>query len=84
VASTVTEVTGDKVTFLEVPKDVWEGYLPLPPHAKTELGENMILIKDYSYYGNDAPAKQHEHNKYVEAIPGQSLTSLEDFVKAEF
>ena len=84
VASTVTKVTGDKVTFLEVPKDVWEGYLPLPPHAKTELGENMILIKDYSYYGNDAPAKQHEHNKYVEAIPGQSLTSLEDFVKAGF
>ena len=84
VASTVTEVTGDKVTFLEVPKDVWEGYLPLPPYAKTELGENMILIKDYSYYGNDAPAKQHEHNKYVEAIPGQSLTSLEDFVKAGF
>ncbi|CAN9080074.1 unnamed protein product [Alternaria alternata] len=83
VATTVSKVTGDNVTFMEVPKDVWEGYLPLP-HAKTEIGENMVLIKDYSYYGNDAPAKQHEYNKYVEAISGQSLTSFEDFVKTGF
>lgn len=84
VAATVSKVTGDNVTFMEVPRDVWEGYLPLPPLVKTELGENMTLIKDYSYYGNDAPAKQHEYSKYVEAISGQSLTSFEDFVKAGF
>lgn len=84
VVSTISTITGTEVTFVEVPKDVWEGYLPLPPHAKTELGENMILIKDYSYFGKDSPAKQQEHNLYIEAIPGQKLTSLEDFVKKSF
>ncbi|KAH6643513.1 hypothetical protein C7974DRAFT_381698 [Boeremia exigua] len=84
VASTISEITGTKVTFVEVPKDVWEGYLPLPPHAKTELGENMILIKDYNYYGKDSPAKQHGHNVYIEAVPGQQLTTLADFVKNRF
>ncbi|KAL1801757.1 hypothetical protein ACET3X_002099 [Alternaria dauci] len=84
VASTISRITGDKVTFVEVPKDVWEGYLPLPPRAKTVVGENMVLIRDYSYYGNDAPAKQHEHNKYFEAIPGQKLSNLEDWVKGNF
>jgi uncharacterized protein YbjT (DUF2867 family) len=84
VATTISEITGTKVTFVEVSKDVWEGYLPLPPHAKTELGENMILIKDYSYYGKGAPAKQSEHNKFLDAISGQQLTSLVDFVKNSF
>ncbi|KAH7384597.1 hypothetical protein BKA66DRAFT_416768 [Pyrenochaeta sp. MPI-SDFR-AT-0127] len=84
VASTISEITGTKVTFVEVPKDVWEGYLPLPPHAKTELGENMILIKDYSYYGKGTPAKQSEHNIFLDAIAGQKATSLADFVKTSF
>lgn len=84
VASTISEVTGTKVTFVEVPKDVWEEYLPLPPHAKTELGENMILIKDYNYFGKDAPAKQSEFDKFIHAVEGQKVTSLVEFVKANW
>ncbi|KAH8754584.1 hypothetical protein F5883DRAFT_573157 [Diaporthe sp. PMI_573] len=82
VVSTISEVTGSKVVFQEIPQDVWQGFLPLPPHAKQELGENMALIRDYSYYGKDSPSKQSESDAFIRAVKGQKLTSLAEFAKA--
>lgn len=84
VVKTISEVTGTQTVFKQVTVEQWEERLPMPPFIKTELGENMLLIRDYSYYGNDAPGKQGASDKYVEAVEGQKLTTLLEFVKANW
>ncbi|KAL1890324.1 hypothetical protein Sste5346_008326 [Sporothrix stenoceras] len=83
VAETITKVTGTKTVFTPSTIDQWKEHLSsMPDYIQAELGENMILIRDYSYYGKDAPGKQAENNKYIQAVDGQKLTSFAEFVKA--
>ncbi|ERS96730.1 NmrA family transcriptional regulator [Sporothrix schenckii 1099-18] len=84
VVQTISDVTGTKTVFKEVPNDAWKESVPGPAFVQDEMAENMQLIRDYSYYGNDAKGKQADHDKYIEAVAGQKLTSLAEFVKANW
>ena len=71
-----------KISFSPIPKDISEGDLPFPDYVKTKLGENVILMRDYSNFGNGTRTKQREYDsKLLNAIPGQKVASLVDFVK---
>jgi len=70
------------VVFQEILRAAWKGFLSLPTHAEKELGENIALVKDYSHYGKISTSKQSESDVHIEAIKGQKLASLADFVKA--
>ena len=84
VVKTISEVTGSKTVFKEISVDAWREHLPLPDLAKTELGENMLLIRDYSYYGKGTQLKQGDSDALLEEVGGQKLTTFADFVKANW
>ncbi|KIM96878.1 hypothetical protein OIDMADRAFT_182985 [Oidiodendron maius Zn] len=84
VVRAISAVTGEKTVFQEMPVDAWEEFLQLPPHARTELGENMVLIRDFSYYGKGSQSKQSESDAFVHAVKGQKLTTLAEFVGANW
>jgi uncharacterized protein YbjT (DUF2867 family) len=72
----LNKTAGTNAKFQEVPADVYEGFLP-EPIAK-ELTENMLLVRDWSYFGRDAEAKQAESDK---VLGDMKLTTFEEFVK---
>ncbi|CAK7209579.1 hypothetical protein SCUCBS95973_000488 [Sporothrix curviconia] len=84
VAKTIAEVTGAQVVFKEISVEAFKEHLPMPDSAKTELGENMLLIRDYSYYGNGTETKQSDSDAFLKAVEGQKLTTFAEFVKANW
>ena len=82
IIDTISKVTGEDIAYQEITQEAWEGFLPLPPYAQKELGENMTLIKDYSYYGKGTPSKQSESAVYIDVLKGPKLSTLADFVEA--
>ncbi len=76
IVDTLSKTVGTQVDFQEVSADEYESYLP-PPVAK-ELKENMLLIRDYSYFGKDTEKTQTESNKI---LGDMKLTTWEEFVK---
>jgi hypothetical protein len=45
----LSKTGGTTVKFQQVPEDLFKSFLP-PPVAE-EMTENMVLVRDYSYYG---------------------------------
>ncbi|ERF69208.1 hypothetical protein EPUS_01165 [Endocarpon pusillum Z07020] len=76
IVDTLSETSGTKVEFQEISGDEYESYLP-PPIAK-ELKENMLLVRDYSYFGKGTEKTQAESNKI---LGDMKLTSWQEFVK---
>ncbi|CAK7203295.1 hypothetical protein SEUCBS139899_006026 [Sporothrix eucalyptigena] len=83
-AQTISETTGSKVVYKEIPVEEWRERLPMPDFVKIELGENLLLIRDYNYFGKDAPSKQGDSDVFVKAVPGQKLTTLAEFIRANW
>lgn len=76
IVSTLSKTSGTKVEFREASPEEYEGYLPKA--IAKELTENMVLVRDWSYFGNGAEKKQEESNKILGHL---KLTSWEEFVK---
>lgn len=76
IVETLRKTAGTKVEFHEVSGEEYEGYLP-PPIAK-EMKENMLLVRDWSYFGKGTEKKQAESNKI---LGDMKLTTWDDFVK---
>ena len=72
----LTKASGTKVNFAQVPPEVFKTFLP--GAMAEELTENMLLIRDYSYYGLGAETKQEESDRFL--LQGTKLTSWEEFV----
>jgi uncharacterized protein YbjT (DUF2867 family) len=77
IVDTISKVSGTKVEFQEVTKEQYQTFLP-PPIAE-EMAENMVLVRDWSYYGKGAEKKQQESNKF---LGDMKLTSFEEYVKS--
>jgi uncharacterized protein YbjT (DUF2867 family) len=73
---TISKICGTKVGFKEVSGEEYEGYLP--PTIAEEMKENMLLVRDWSYFGKGTEKLQAESNKI---LGDMKLTSWEDFVK---
>ncbi|CAK7222705.1 hypothetical protein SBRCBS47491_004950 [Sporothrix bragantina] len=84
VVKTISEATGNQVVFKEISADAWREHLPMPDFVKTELVENMLLIRDYSYYGKGTETKQSDNEVFLKAVDGQKLTTFAEFVKANW
>lgn len=74
----ISEISGKEVKFNSVPADVFQSFLP----GKTaeELTENMVLVRDYSYYGLGAEKKQPEDDKILQAV-GLKPQTFKEFVE---
>ncbi|UZJ56406.1 hypothetical protein CBS101457_005726 [Exobasidium rhododendri] len=72
-ANALSDATGKTFKYQDIPADVWAGFLP-PPIA-TELKENMLLIRDYSYYGKGTAQGQEGQDKKLSLPKTSSLSS---------
>lgn len=77
IVDTISKVVGTEVRFKEISEKVFEGFLP--PKIGPELAENMVLIRDYSYYGKGAEKEQAKSDRVLGDL---KPNSWEDFVKA--
>jgi uncharacterized protein YbjT (DUF2867 family) len=80
IVQTITKVTGTEVKFQSVPEKVWQSFLPMPEKLAEELTENMVLVRDYSYYGKGAEKEQAKANERV--LAGAKTVTWEEFIKA--
>jgi hypothetical protein len=76
IVHTLSKTAGTKVEFQEVAPEDYQGFLP-PPIAQ-EMTENMVLVRDWSYFGKGTEKKQAESNKI---LGDMKLTTWEAFVK---
>jgi hypothetical protein len=73
----LSKTSGTKVAFQQVPEDVFQSFLP--PAVAAEMTENMVLVRDYSYFGPGQEKHQAESDRI---LGGMKKTSWEEFVKA--
>lgn len=77
IVEALSKATGKSFKYSDIDAQVWSGFLP-PPVAE-ELKENMLLVRDYSYYGPGTEAKQAEQDSKLNVGP---KISLEQWAKA--
>ncbi|EXJ82766.1 hypothetical protein A1O3_06581 [Capronia epimyces CBS 606.96] len=66
ITDTLSEVTGKDVVFVQQPASV-ESAASLGNRIAEELTQNMILIRDYSYFGKGAEKDQAESDQFLVA-----------------
>ena len=76
IVEVLSEETGQKIRFQTVSADDFRGLLPKA--VADEMTENMLLVKDYSYFGTGAEKEQGEAD---EILAGAEKVSWRRFVK---
>ena len=76
IVDTLTKVTGTTVKFQEIPEEVFQSFLP--EKIAREVTENMLLLRDHSYYGKGAE-KEQEKSDWV--LGGEKTVSWEQFIQ---
>lgn len=78
IVQTLSQVTGKQFIYNDIDAEKWAGFLP--PKVASEMKENMILIRDYSYYGKGTESQQAEQDKalHIES----KASSLQQWAKA--
>ncbi|KAK5086941.1 hypothetical protein LTR05_004112 [Lithohypha guttulata] len=80
IVAEMSEVIGREIKFNSVPEDVYQGFLP--ENIAKELTENMVLVRDYSYYGVGTEKQQAESNKVLEPL-GFTAGTFKEYVKED-
>ncbi|KAH8152588.1 uncharacterized protein LAJ45_03429 [Morchella importuna] len=75
IITTFEEVTGQPAKYVQLPEEVFRGFLP--EAFATEMLENFALIRDYQYYGPNAKESLEESLKILNQPP----TSFKEFVQ---
>ncbi|KAJ9610825.1 hypothetical protein H2200_005602 [Cladophialophora chaetospira] len=74
----LAKVTGKDLKFAEEPASV-ESIAKIGNKIAEELQENMLLIRDWSYYGKGTEKEQAESDKFL--VPGSKKTTWKDFAE---
>ena len=74
----ISKVTGKKVDFVQT--EMTAQIADTLPKIPAELSENMILIRDYSYYGKGAEGRQEESDRFF--LEGEKKATWEAFAKS--
>ncbi|KAK5064789.1 hypothetical protein LTR84_000623 [Exophiala bonariae] len=75
---TLSAVSGKPVKFVEQPLTV-EAAAQSGNKIAEELAQNMLLIRDYSYFGKGAENKQDESDKFL--VDGAKKSSFKQFAE---
>ncbi|KAL2436482.1 hypothetical protein ABEF95_011004 [Exophiala dermatitidis] len=78
ITATLSQIKGKEVRFIEQPATV-ESAAQLGNRIAEELTQNMILIRDYSYYGKGTEKKQAESDRFL--IPGTKKNTWNEFAE---
>lgn len=76
IVNTLSKTANIKVDFQEVSPEEFKGFMP--PAIATEMMENMVLVRKWSYFGKGAEKTQAESNKI---LGDMKLIVWEQFVK---
>jgi uncharacterized protein YbjT (DUF2867 family) len=74
----LSQITGREVKFVEKPASV-ESAAQLGNKIAEELTQNMILIRDYSYFGKGSEKKQGESDGFL--LPGAKRNTWKAFAQ---
>ncbi|KAK5122226.1 hypothetical protein LTR85_004136 [Meristemomyces frigidus] len=77
VVAAVSKEADKEVVLKLISKEVFASFLP--ENIREEITETMLLVGDYSYYGNGAEKQQSEHDKWL--VPGAEKISFGQWVK---
>lgn len=80
IVATVAEVSGQDIKF--VPQPLEAEATKSMPKIPGELAQNMLFIRDFSYFGPGTEQKQAESDKYLPADLGKKST-WQSFAKAQ-
>ncbi|KPI40232.1 NmrA-like family domain-containing protein 1 [Cyphellophora attinorum] len=80
IVAKVAEVSGQDVKFIEQPLDVET--TKSMPKIPGELAQNMLFVRDYSYFGPGAEQKQAESDKFLPEELKKKAT-WDEFAKAQ-
>ncbi|OCT47331.1 NmrA-like family domain-containing protein 1 [Cladophialophora carrionii] len=72
-------IKGKDIRFEEVPASV-ESIAKIGNKVAEEIQENMLLIRDWSYYGKGAEKNQAESDKYL--LPGSKKVTWKEFAES--
>ncbi|EXJ87924.1 hypothetical protein A1O1_04851 [Capronia coronata CBS 617.96] len=72
------QITGDEVCFVEEPASI-EDAARMGNRIAEELTQNMILIRDYSYFGKGTDKKQAESDRFL--VPAAKKSTWKDFAE---
>ena len=75
----VGKLSGKEVKFVQTPMTV-ESAAKMP-RIPEELMQNMMLLRDYSYFGKGAEGRQGESDKWL--AEGMGVTSWEEFAMGQ-
>lgn len=78
IVETMGEVTGKVVNYGEISAEGFHGFLP--PSVANEVTENMVLIRDYLYYGPGAEEGVKDAVVEIETA-GYEVTGLAEYLK---
>jgi uncharacterized protein YbjT (DUF2867 family) len=78
VVDQVSKAKGKELKFVEVPASV-ESIAKIGNKIAEELQENMLLIRDWSYYGKGTETKQAESDKFL--VPGSKKITFKEFAE---
>ncbi|OAL36376.1 hypothetical protein AYO20_04272 [Fonsecaea nubica] len=78
IVETLSKLKGKEIKFVEQPATV-ESAAKIGNKIAEELAQNMMLIRDWSYYGKGTEKKQAESDKFL--VPGSKKTSWKEFVE---
>ena len=74
----LSQITGREVKFVERPASV-ESAAQLGNKIMEELTQNMILIRDYSYFGKGSEQRQDESDRFL--LPGAERNTWKAFAQ---
>lgn len=78
IVDTLAEVTGKPVKFVEQPASV-EAAAQLGNRIAEELTQNMLLIRDYSYFGKGSEKNQAESDRFL--VEGAKKSTWKQFAE---
>lgn len=78
IVDTLSAITGKQVKFVEQPATV-ESAAKLGNKIAEELAQNMLLIRDYSYFGKGAEKKQAESDAFL--LEGAKKNTFKQFAE---
>ena len=79
IVDVIAKHVGKEIKFTQVPPEVFVKFLPFPEYIANEFTENMILIRDFSYFGPGAEKNQAEHDKWL--LEGTKTVPFSEYVK---
>ncbi|KIW23908.1 uncharacterized protein PV07_12070 [Cladophialophora immunda] len=78
IVDTLSKLKGKEIKFVEQPATV-ESAAKIGNKIAEELAQNMMLIRDWSYYGKGTEKTQAESDKYL--VPGSKKVSWREFAE---